>query len=68
MSRRYEPETLIGAESILDTLRDSYHDGPSATAPGATGFVVNIITGHVRVEACKQLGWHSLPAVIRDDE
>jgi small-conductance mechanosensitive channel len=27
-----------------------------------------IVAGHMRVEACKRLGWRSLPAVIRDDE
>jgi len=27
-----------------------------------------IIAGHMRVEACKRLGWRSLPAVVRDKE
>jgi hypothetical protein len=27
-----------------------------------------IIAGHMRVEACKRLGWRSLPAVVRDEE
>lgn len=27
-----------------------------------------IIAGHMRVEACKQLGWRSLPAVVKDGE
>jgi small conductance mechanosensitive channel len=27
-----------------------------------------IIAGHMRVEACKRLGWRSLPAIVRDTE
>ena len=27
-----------------------------------------IIAGHMRVEACKRLGWRSVPAVIRESE
>jgi len=27
-----------------------------------------IIAGHMRVEACKRLGWRSLPAIVRDRE
>jgi hypothetical protein len=27
-----------------------------------------IIAGHMRVEACKRLGWRSLPAVVREGE
>jgi ParB family chromosome partitioning protein len=27
-----------------------------------------IIAGHMRVEACKRLGWRSLPAIIRKEE
>jgi hypothetical protein len=25
-----------------------------------------IVAGHMRVEACKRLGWRSLPAIVRD--
>jgi ParB family chromosome partitioning protein len=27
-----------------------------------------IVAGHLRVEACKRLGWRSLPAIVRDRE
>jgi hypothetical protein len=27
-----------------------------------------IVAGHMRVEACKRLGWRSLPAVVRESE
>jgi hypothetical protein len=27
-----------------------------------------VVAGHMRVEACKRLGWRSLPAVVRDGE
>jgi ParB/RepB/Spo0J family partition protein len=26
-----------------------------------------VIVGHRRIEACKRLGWRSIPAIIRDD-
>ena len=27
-----------------------------------------IVAGHMRVEACKRLGWRSLPAIVRQRE
>ncbi len=40
-------------------------DGPAATAPGRQAPVYELLTGHVRVEACRRLGWDTIPAIIR---
>jgi ParB family chromosome partitioning protein len=59
---------LDNAESVVD-LADRIRDEgliQPVVLSRENGGQYSVVAGHKRVEACKQLGWHSLPAVIRD--
>jgi hypothetical protein len=53
-------------EELAARIRKEGLVQPVVLSP-AQGGQYRIIVGHRRVEACKRLGWRSIPAIIRDD-
>jgi small-conductance mechanosensitive channel len=66
-----ERETILGNEAdivgLTSRIREEGLIQPVVLRLTATG-QYRIIAGHMRVEACKRLGWRSLPAIIRKEE
>jgi small-conductance mechanosensitive channel len=66
-----ERKTILGNESdIVDLTSKIREEGliqPVVLRQTADG-QYRIIAGHMRIEACKRLGWRSLPAIIRKEE
>jgi small conductance mechanosensitive channel len=63
-----EHEDLLGNDQEIAELADRIKD-EGLVQPVVLNWVregrYRIIAGHMRVEACKRLGWRSLPAVVR---
>jgi small-conductance mechanosensitive channel len=66
-----ERGTRLGNEpdiaELTSRIREEGLIQPVVLEPTAKG-QYRIIAGHMRVEACKRLGWRSLPAVIRKEQ
>ena len=61
---------MLGTEDDIAELADrSKEDGliqpVVLNQMGADQY--RIVAGHMRVEACKRLGWRSLPAIVRSE-
>ena len=66
-----ERETILGNElDIVDLTSKIREEGliQPVVLRQTTDGQYRIIAGHMRIEACKRLGWRSLPAVIRKEE
>jgi hypothetical protein len=66
-----ERADLVGSDEVIAELADRINqDGLiqpvvlAQTGPDE----YRIVAGHMRVEACKRLGWRSLPAIVRSRE
>jgi small-conductance mechanosensitive channel len=66
-----ERKTILGNESdIVDLTSKIREEGliqPVVLRQTADG-QYRIVAGHMRIEACKRLGWRSLPAIVRKKE
>ena len=66
-----ERERLLGNEQEIVALADRIKD-KGLVQPIVLNRVqegrYRIIAGHMRVEACKRLGWRNLPAVVKGEE
>jgi hypothetical protein len=66
-----ERESFLGSEREIAELADRIKE-EGLIQPVVLNQVqegrYRIIAGHMRVEACKRLGWRSLPAIVRDKE
>jgi len=66
-----ERQSYLGSEDEIAELADRIK-GEGLIQPVVLHQVeegqYRIVAGHMRVEACKRLGWRSLPAVVRDRE
>ena len=64
-----ERATYLGDEREIDELADRIRE-EGLIQPVVLSQMENgqyrVIAGHMRIEACKRLGWRSLPAIIRD--
>jgi len=62
-------QRFLGSEEDISQLADRIKaEGllqPVVLSP-AEGGKYQVVTGHMRIEACKRLGWRSVPAVVRD--
>jgi len=63
-----EHESFLGNEQEISELADRIREEGliqpivlNGTGPGE----YHVVAGHMRVEACKRLGWRSVPAVVR---
>jgi small-conductance mechanosensitive channel len=67
----HERETILGNDpdivELTGKIREEGLIQPVVLRPTADG-QYRIIAGHMRVEACKRLGWRSLPAIVRKEE
>ena len=66
-----ERETILGNEpDIVELTAKIREEGliQPVVLRQTTDGQYRIIAGHMRIEACKRLGWRSLPAVIRKEE
>jgi hypothetical protein len=64
-----EREDFLGSEQEIADLADRIKEEGliQPVVLNQTGVdQYRIVAGHMRVEACKRLGWRSLPAVVRD--
>jgi small-conductance mechanosensitive channel len=66
-----ERETILANEldivELTSRIREEGLIQPVVLRQTADG-QYRIIAGHLRVEACKRLGWRSLPAIVRKEE
>jgi ParB family chromosome partitioning protein len=66
-----ERETVLANEldivELTSRIREEGLIQPVVLRQTADG-QYRIIAGHLRVEACKRLGWRSLPAIVRKEE
>jgi small-conductance mechanosensitive channel len=58
----------IAVHGLLEpvvAMKSPTQPGEGEAGSGRAGQVYELLTGHVRVEACRRLGWTAIPAIIR---